>query len=85
MVPVARRLNVSGLVHPDLLEPQPAAFLASDDRRSRALGALVHLTLDERYSELSDPQIAQVDERGTSTDVAKIVGLILGSPEFQRQ
>jgi AcrR family transcriptional regulator len=64
--PVARRLNVSGLVQPDLLEPQPAAFLASDDRRSRALGALVHLTLDERYSELSDPQIAQF--AGISTE-----------------
>ncbi len=64
--PVARRLNVSGLVQPDLIEPQPAAFLASDDRRSRALGALVHLTLDERYSELSDPQIAQF--AGISTE-----------------
>jgi AcrR family transcriptional regulator len=64
--PVARRLNVSGLVQPNVIEPQPAAFLASDDRRSRALGALVHLTLDERYSELSDPQIAQF--AGISTE-----------------
>jgi AcrR family transcriptional regulator len=64
--PLARRLNVSGLVQPDPLEPQPAAFLASDDRRSRALGALVHLTLDERYAELSDPQIAQF--AGISTE-----------------
>jgi AcrR family transcriptional regulator len=64
--PVARRLNVSGLVQPNSLEPQPAAFLASDDRRSRALGALVHLTLDERYSDLSDPQIAQF--AGISTE-----------------
>jgi AcrR family transcriptional regulator len=47
-------------------EPQPAAFLASDDRRARALGALVHLTLDERYSALSDPQIAQF--AGISTE-----------------
>jgi len=39
-------------------------------------------TLDKS---LSDPQIAQMDERGTGTDVAKVVGLILGSPEFQRQ
>jgi AcrR family transcriptional regulator len=64
--PVARRLNISGLVQPGDVEPQPAAFLAGDDKRSRALGALVHLTLDERYSELSDPQIAQF--AGISTE-----------------
>jgi AcrR family transcriptional regulator len=64
--PAARRLNVSGLVRPNLTEPKPAAFLANDDRRSRALSALVHLTLDERYSELSDPQIAQF--AGISTE-----------------
>ncbi|HEY1451366.1 MAG TPA: TetR/AcrR family transcriptional regulator [Solirubrobacteraceae bacterium] len=64
--PAARRLNVSGLVRPNLIEPKPAAFLANDDRRSRALSALVHLTLDERYSELSDPQIAQF--AGISTE-----------------
>jgi uncharacterized protein (DUF1800 family) len=39
-------------------------------------------TLDKS---LNDPQIAQMDDRGTSADVAKIVGLIIGSPEFQRQ
>jgi AcrR family transcriptional regulator len=64
--PMARRLNVSGLVRPSNVEPEPAAFLSSDDRRSRALSALVHLTLDERYSELSDPQIAQF--AGISTE-----------------
>ncbi|HEX3910539.1 MAG TPA: TetR/AcrR family transcriptional regulator [Solirubrobacteraceae bacterium] len=64
--PTAKRLNVSGLVYPDQVEPQAALFLASDDRRSRALSALVHLTLDERYSELSDPQIAQF--AGISTE-----------------
>jgi AcrR family transcriptional regulator len=64
--PVARRLNVSGLVQPADVEPQPAAFLAADDKRARALGALVHLTLDERYAELSDPQIAQF--AGISTE-----------------
>jgi AcrR family transcriptional regulator len=64
--PVARRLNVSGLVQPGDVEPQPAAFLAADDKRARALGALVHLTLDERYAELSDPQIAQF--AGISTE-----------------
>ncbi len=64
--PLARRLNISGVVRAGEVEPQPAAFLASDDRRARALGALVHLTLDERYSELSDPQIAQF--AGISTE-----------------
>ncbi len=64
--PVAKRLNVSGLVYPDSVEPQAAMFLANDDRRSRALSALVHLTLDERYAELSDPQIAQF--AGISTE-----------------
>ena len=34
--------------------------------RARALGALVHLTLDERYGDLSDPQIAQF--AGISTE-----------------
>lgn len=64
--PVAKRLNASGLVGPGAVEPQAAIFLASDDKRARALGALVHLTLDERYSELSDPQIAQF--AGISTE-----------------
>ncbi len=64
--PLARRLNISGLVQPSDVEPQPAAFLASDDKRSRALGALVHLTLDGRYNDLSDPQIAQF--AGISTE-----------------
>jgi AcrR family transcriptional regulator len=64
--PVARRLNISGLVQPSDVEPQPAAFLSNDDKRARALGALVHLTLDERYAELSDPQIAQF--AGISTE-----------------
>jgi AcrR family transcriptional regulator len=64
--PVAKRLNVSGLVIPERVEPQSAAFLAGDDKRSRALSALVHLTLDERYAGLSDPQIAQF--AGISTE-----------------
>jgi AcrR family transcriptional regulator len=64
--PLARRLNISGVVRASVVEPEPAAFLAGDDRRSRALGALVHLTLDERYSQLSDPQIAQF--AGISTE-----------------
>jgi AcrR family transcriptional regulator len=64
--PIAKRLNVSGLVYADGAKPEGAAFLSSDDRRARALGALVHLTLDEGYSELSDPQIAQF--AGISTE-----------------
>jgi AcrR family transcriptional regulator len=64
--PLARRLNLSGVVRLGNVEPQPAAFLASDDRRARALGALVHLTLDGGYSGLSDPQIAQF--AGISTE-----------------
>ncbi|HZN10164.1 MAG TPA: DUF1800 family protein, partial [Blastocatellia bacterium] len=39
-------------------------------------------TLDR---ELSGPGDARPDERGSEAEVAKIVGLILGSPEFQRQ
>ncbi len=64
--PVARRLNVSGLVRPDPVEPQPALFLSNDDKRARALGSLVHLTLDEGYTHLSDPQLAQF--AGISTE-----------------
>jgi AcrR family transcriptional regulator len=64
--PLAKRLNVSGLVCPDDVEPEGALFLASEGRRARALGALVHLTLDEGYSDLSDPQIAQF--AGLSTE-----------------
>jgi AcrR family transcriptional regulator len=64
--PAAQRLNISGTLVPSDVEPQPAAFLAGDDKRARALGALVHLTLDARYSELSDPQIAQF--AGISTE-----------------
>jgi uncharacterized protein (DUF1800 family) len=39
-------------------------------------------TLDKS---LSSPEIARSDTAGTKIDQAKIVGLILGSPEFQRQ
>jgi AcrR family transcriptional regulator len=46
--------------------PSPAAFLARDDKRARVLGSVVHLTLDEGYSRLTDPQIAQF--AGVSTE-----------------
>jgi AcrR family transcriptional regulator len=64
--PVAKRLNASGLVGSAAVEPQAAAFLADDNKRSRVLSALVYLTLHEHYSELSDSQIAQF--AGISTE-----------------
>ncbi len=64
--PIASRLGAVGFTHPADVEPQPAMFLASDDKRARALGSVVHLTLDEGYSELSDPQIAEF--AGISTE-----------------
>jgi len=57
--PMAARLNVNGLTYPPAVQPANAAFLAAGDRRSRVLGSVIHLTLDEGYAELSDPQIAQ--------------------------
>ncbi len=46
--------------------PEPAAFLVREDRRARALGSVIHLTLDEGYPQLTDPQIAQF--AGMSTE-----------------
>jgi len=60
------RLRTLALVSPPHLPPAPAAFLASDDRRARVLSSVVHLTMDEGYSELTDPQIAQF--AGVSTE-----------------
>jgi AcrR family transcriptional regulator len=65
-IPAAARLGVpapSALRHQP---PTPAAFLARDDKRARVLGSVVHLTLDEGYSHLTDPQIAQF--AGVSTE-----------------
>lgn len=45
---------------------EPARFLESEEKRARILGAVVHLTLDEGYTELTDPQIAQF--AGMSTE-----------------
>jgi AcrR family transcriptional regulator len=39
--------------------PSSAASLARDDDRARSLASVVHLTLDEGYAQLTDPQIAQ--------------------------
>ena len=63
--PVIARL-ASGLATPPQVPPSPAAFLASDDKRARVLGSVIHLTLDEGYAELTDPQIAQF--AGVSTE-----------------
>jgi len=63
--PAVTRL-ASGLATPPKVPPTPAAFLASDDKRARVLGSVVHLTLDEGYSNLTDPQIAQF--AGVSTE-----------------
>jgi AcrR family transcriptional regulator len=45
---------------------EPAEFLARDDKRARALGSLVHLTMDQGFARLTDPQIAQF--AGISTE-----------------
>jgi AcrR family transcriptional regulator len=64
--PVAGRLATIALPNPPHVPASPAGFLSGDDRRSRVLGAVVHLTLDEGFAELSDPQIAQF--AGMSTE-----------------
>lgn len=64
--PAAARLGLLGLAPTTRVPPTPAAFLARDDKRARVLGSVVHLTLDEGYSRLTDPQIAQF--AGMSTE-----------------
>jgi len=64
--PAAARLGAVGAVHPPRVQPSATGFLTGDDRRSRAMGSVVHLTLDEGYIELTDPQIAQF--AGISTE-----------------
>jgi AcrR family transcriptional regulator len=61
----AARISVSRTPPPHR-PAEPARFLESDEKRSRVLGAVVHLTLDEGYRELTDPQIAQF--AGMSTE-----------------
>ena len=65
-IPAAARLGVPAARISRQQPPSPAAFLARDDKRARALGSVVHLTLDEGYSRLTDPQIAQF--AGISTE-----------------
>ena len=64
--PALPRLNAIALKKPPEIPLASAAFLAKDDRRARVLGSVVHLTLDEGYGELTDPQIAQF--AGISTE-----------------
>jgi AcrR family transcriptional regulator len=65
-IPAVARLGVPALGASEHQPPTPAAFLARDDKRARVLGSVVHLTLDEGYSHLTDPQIAQF--AGVSTE-----------------
>lgn len=65
-VPPGTRLRTLTLSSPVHLPPTPAAFLVGDDKRARVLGSIVHLTLDEGYASLTDPQIAQF--AGVSTE-----------------
>lgn len=64
--PAVVRLGVLAPPKPTHAPPTPAAFLATDDKRARVLGSVVHLTLDEGYATLTDPQIAQF--AGVSTE-----------------
>jgi AcrR family transcriptional regulator len=64
--PASTRLRTVALKQPPDISPEPAAFLSGDDKRTRVLGSVVHLTLDEGYAELTDPQIAQF--AGISTE-----------------
>jgi len=65
-LPPGARLRTLTLTRPPHLPPTPAAFLMREDKRARALGSVVHLTLDEGYAALTDPQIAQF--AGVSTE-----------------
>jgi AcrR family transcriptional regulator len=62
--PAAARLSVLRSVA-SRQPPSPAAFLQREDHRTRALGAIVQLTLDEGYAPLTDPQIAQFADMST--------------------
>jgi AcrR family transcriptional regulator len=64
--PVAARLCSITVQNPPHVPPAPAAFLSGEDKRSRVLRSVVHLTLDQGYAGLTDPQIAQF--AGMSTE-----------------
>jgi AcrR family transcriptional regulator len=61
----AARIGVSRTAPPHR-PAEPARFLENPEKRARVLSAVVHLTLDEGYNELTDPQIAQF--AGMSTE-----------------
>jgi AcrR family transcriptional regulator len=65
-IPEDMRLRTLTLCSPAHVPPTPAAFLTGDELRARLLGSVVHLTLDEGYAALTDPQIAQF--AGVSTE-----------------
>jgi AcrR family transcriptional regulator len=65
-IPAAARLGVPAQLASQHQPPEPAAFLARDDKRARVLNSVVHLTLDEGYTRLTDPQIARF--AGVSTE-----------------
>jgi AcrR family transcriptional regulator len=64
--PSGTRLDAIVPREPQDVPSTQAAFLASDDVRARTLQAVVQLTLEGGYAELTDPQIAQW--AGTSTE-----------------
>jgi AcrR family transcriptional regulator len=64
--PAAGQLAALGLPRPRQIPPRPAAFLGGGSQRSRALGALVHLTLEHGYAQLTDVKIAHF--AGLSTE-----------------
>jgi AcrR family transcriptional regulator len=57
--PASGRLRVFALDGPTFVPIEPAAFLTGEDRRTRALDAIVHLTLDVGYAATTDAQLAQ--------------------------
>lgn len=65
-IPPGMRLRTLTLARPPHIPPTPAAFLTRDDKRARVMGSVVHLTLDEGYASLTDPQIASF--AGVSTE-----------------
>ncbi len=65
-LPPGARLRTLTLGSPPHLPPTPALFLTAADQRTRALGSVVHLTLDAGYAALTDPQIAEF--AGVSTE-----------------
>jgi AcrR family transcriptional regulator len=64
--PASMRLPRCAPRHPPEVALEPVTFLSGEDRRTRLLGAVVHLTLDVGYSNLTDAQIAQF--AGLSTE-----------------